>query len=484
MNATLQLLKSLAAFAVVLLPAAARSAPLSAASNLPRGRIVDKIACAADAGETYALYLPAGYTPDRAWPILYVMDPRSRGILAAERFRPGAEAFGYILASSNNSMSDGPMEPNLKAMQAMWADTHARFRIDDRRVYAAGFSGTVRSSVVLARSAPGSFAGIVGAGAGWPFETPPRKGDGFVFYGTMGTKDFNYYEMMDLEPQLAAAEMRHRVEIFDGIHQWPPAEIATRALAWLDLQAMRAGTIPKDSARIQAAWDETTGRARGEEKAGDLFQASRTWAGAAADFEGLRDTAEAGGKAAELAANPALQREVKDRAKRLRHDKETLAQAPGILAAVNPSGEPRTVAQVVALLRIHELRKTAESAPTADERLSAQRILNTLQVQTGYYLPHMYAERKQHDREVFVLSIATEIDPKSATVFYNRAAAYSKKGDRKRALADLRRATDNGWKDRAMLEKDADFDALRQDPEFKQLVQSLDGGAAKPAGNS
>jgi tetratricopeptide (TPR) repeat protein len=453
------------------------------ANDLPRGQVVDKIACAGAPGETYALYLPGGYTPDRAWPILYVLDPRSRGALAAERFRAGAEALGYILASSNSSMSDGPMDPNLKSIEAMWADTHARFRIDDRRVYGAGFSGTVRFNVVLARSAPGSFAGLVGAGAGWPFDQPPRKGDSFVFYGTVGDKDFNYYEMIDLEPKLAAAGVNHRVEIFDGIHQWPPAEIATRALVWLDLQAMKAGTIPKDAARIDAAWNETTGRARGYEKDGDLYQASRTWSGAAADFAGLRDTAEAERKAAELAANPALQRELKDRAQRLKHDQEILEQAPGILAAVNPSGEPRTVAQVVALLRIHELRKTAASAPTADERLSAQRILNTLQVQTGYYLPQMFAERKQHDRAIFVLSIATEIDPKSPNAFYNRAAAYAKKGDRKRALADLRQAVDNGWKDRTVIDKDADFDGLRQDAEFKQLVQSLGGAAPAPGGN-
>jgi tetratricopeptide (TPR) repeat protein len=437
---------------------------------------VDKIACAGHPGETYALYLPTGYTPERAWPILYVLDPRSRGALAAERFRPGAEAAGYILASSNSSASDGPMEPNLKAMQAMWADTHARFKLDDRRAYGAGFSGTVRSQIVLARAAPGTFAGIVGAGAGWPFDTPPRPEDRFVFYGTVGDKDFNYYEMMDLEPKLDAAGVIHRLEIFDGIHQWPPAEIATRALAWLDLQAMKAGTIPRDAARIDAAWAETTGRAKGFDAAGDLVQAWRTWSGAAADFTGLRDprdTAEAKKRADELAANPALKRELKERAERLRHDKEFLEAAPSILAAVNPSGEPRTVAQVVALLRIHELRKKAESATTADERLSAQRILNTLGVQTGYYLPQTFAERKQYDREVFVLSIAAEIDPKSPNPFYNRAAAYARKGDAKHAVADLRRAVDNGWKDAAALAKDADFDGIRQDEGYKQLVKSL-----------
>ncbi len=448
--------------------------PTDLARGTP-GHLVDKIACAGHPGETYALYLPKSYTPERAWPILYILDPRARGARAAELFRPGAEAFGYVLASSNSSASDGPMEPNLKAMQAMWADTHARFKIDDRRVYGAGFSGTVRSQVTLARAAPGTLAGILGAGAGWPFDTPPRSEDHFVFYGTVGDKDFNYYEMMDLEPKLDAGGIIHRLEIFDGVHQWPPAAIATRALAWLDLQAMKAGTIPKDPARIDAGWTETTGRAKAFDGAGDLVQAWRTWSGAAADFTGLRDVTEAKKRADELAANPALQHELKERAERLKLDKEFLASAPGILAAVNPSGEPKTVAQVVGLLRIPELRKKAESAPTADERLSAQRILNTLGVQTGYYMPRTFAERKQYDREVFILSIAVEIDPKDPTVFYNRAAAYAKKGDAKRALADLHQAVVNGWKDAAVIEKDADFDSLRQDEGYKQLVKSLGG---------
>jgi hypothetical protein len=147
MNAPLSLLSPLFIALLQVTPLPAKPAP---AGEPPRGQVVDKITCAGNPGETYALYLPDGYTPDRAWPILYILDPRSRGALAAERFRPGAEAFGYILASSNNSVSDGAMEPNLKSMRAMWADTHARFTIDDRRHYAAGFSGTAwRSSTAF-----------------------------------------------------------------------------------------------------------------------------------------------------------------------------------------------------------------------------------------------------------------------------------------------------------------------------------------------
>ncbi len=464
-------------------PVRPAAAPLPAPELLPRGKIIAKIPCAGAPGQSYALYLPSGYTTDRAWPVLYVLDPRGRGVLAADRFRPGAEKYGYLLASSNNSASDTATDPNVAAMRAMWSDSHARLRIDDKRVYAAGFSGTVRAAVALARAVPGSLAGLVGAGAGYPFGAPPRKGEPFLFFGAVGNQDFNYYEVSDLEPALAAAGIPHRIEIFDGTHQWPPQALAARALGWMEIQAMKSGTRPKDSAVVDALWSETLSLARNAEAAGDLFQAHRFYAGAAEDFSGLRDTGEAAAKAAEIAANPAFQRDGKERAVRFRNDKEALAAAPAILASaggVSGAGEPATVAQVVMALKVRELRDRAEHARDAEERLSARRLLNTYEVQTSFYLPQMYSERKQYDKTAFVLSVAAEIDPDDPLIWYNRAAAYARKGDAKRALADLHQAAAKGFKDGAALAADDSFATLRQDPGYRQLTTDLEAHAGSP----
>jgi tetratricopeptide (TPR) repeat protein len=462
-------------------PPAAPAAPI--VLKVPRGKVADKVVCAARPDESYALYLPTGYTPARAWPILYVLDPRGRGTPAAERFRPGAERYGYIVASSNNSLSDGPVEPNIDAMRAMWTDTHSRLKIDDHRVYAAGFSGTVRSCVTLARTVPGTIAGIIGAGAGFPFQEPPHKGDPFVFFGTLGNKDFNYYEVMDLEPKLTEAGIVHRIDLFDGIHQWPPEELATFALGWMDLQAMKAGTRAKDPALIEDLWTRTMAQGKAAEAAGDLFSAHRYYAAAAADFAGLRDAAPAAQRAAELAANPALQRDWKERQARIRRDEELLAGAPGILAAANPSGEPATVAQVVAALRIPELRAKAKNAPEPDERLSAQRVLNTLGVQTSYYLPQTFDQQKKWDQSIFVLSVAVEIAPENPFVWYTRAQAYAHKGDKKRALADLQQSVDRGWKDLDALQQEAAFAPLRQEPEYQRILLALTENLKPPSGS-
>ena len=98
-------------------------------------------------------------------------------------------------------------------MRAMWADTHYRLAIDTRRVYAAGFSGTVRFACQRALAAPGTIEGIVAAGAAFPFETKPTKDTPFLYYGTVGDRDFNYYEVLDLADAMTDLGLPHRIEV-------------------------------------------------------------------------------------------------------------------------------------------------------------------------------------------------------------------------------------------------------------------------------
>src|SRR3954454_7061336 len=326
------------------------------AAELPRGVLVEKVPCAGQPDQAYALYLPSSYKPDRQGPILYAFDARGDGKRVAELFRPAAEAHGWIVVSSWNSASDGPMEPNFTAMHALWADTHARFAIDDSRVYAAGYSGTVRFACILALTAPGSITGIIGAGAGFPFNTPPKKDNPFVFFGTVGDRDFNWYEMNDLDAAMGALNLPHRIEHFAGEHDWPPPDLAAKAIAWMELQAMKAGKREKSPALIEAEWARDRERALAQ-AAAHPAEAFHTWSAMAADYAGLRDVAEAPHHAPAVRISPACQKELHDRAERDRRDKDLLARAPGILAYSNPGNEPVTAAQIAAALKVPELKK-------------------------------------------------------------------------------------------------------------------------------
>lgn len=134
-----------------------------------------------------------------------------------------------------------------------------------------------------------------------------------------------------------------------------------------------------------------------------------------------------------------------------------------------------TVGQTVAALKIPEIQKRLQS-PDPQERLSAKRLLNTLWGQTASYLPRAFAERKQWDRVAFVLSIAAEIRPEEPAAWFSRAVAYARKGDRRKALADLRRAVDTGWTDVARIEGHEAFAPLREEEEYRKIVEGLKAG--------
>lgn len=463
-------------FAALALAAAA--SPLLAepapAAELPRGVVIEKVEVSAQPRYSYALYLPTGYRPDRAWPILYAFDARKHGKLVAERFQAAAETYGWIVAGSNDSMSDVAMAPGLEIMRAMWVDTHARLAIDDLRAYAAGFSGTVRLACTLGLTAPGTIAGVIGASAGFPTDRPPTKDVPFVFFGTVGDRDFNYYEMAELEETMTRLGLPHRIEPFEGGHTWPPEELAARAVGWMELQAMKAGKRARSAEIVEALWAEDLRRARSQEAAGRVLAAHHTWSAMAADYAGLRDVAAAERKAAELSASEAFKTGAQERSARHRRDVEYLEQAPQILARSNPVNAvegPVTVKKVAAELKIPELKARAGSADP-QESLSAQRLLNLTLVQTAYYLPRMFTGKGEHDRALFMLSIAAEIRPDDPEIWYEMAAAHARKGrsGRKKALEALRKAAEHGWTDAALIEREPAFDGMRQDEAFRQIV--------------
>lgn len=460
-------------------PPAAEKPPFPPLS-LPAGKVVERVECPDSPGQSYALYLPSGYTPDRPWPILYAFDPRANGAGVATLFSAGAERYGFIVASSNTSASDRADDPNPAALSAMWKDTHARFAVDNFRVYLTGMSGTVRAAIQLAHARPGVVTGILGAAAGWPFERRPDKGDRFVYYGTTAYGDFNYYEVLDLDEPLKALGLTHHFEVFEGVHQWPPAEIATRALGWFELQAMKAGLRAKEPAWIEAQWEEALARARAFESAGNLVLAEREYRQAGTDFAGLREAASGTAKADEIAKSSAFSQGTEHRLAVEKDEKAYLQSAPAILAAVNPVSGPVTAAQIVAALKVVDLRKRAADRSDPEASWSARRLLAALQGQTGFYLPTDFMAKKDYDRAIRILTVAIEINDKSSYPLVQRAIAYARKGDRKHALGDLEHAAELGWDDAAGVEAEEAFAPLRGEAAFGKALTKMRETASKP----
>jgi hypothetical protein len=152
------------------------------------GTVSDPVQCANDPAQSYTLFLPSSYSPDRQWSVLFAFHPAARGRLMVDKYQVAAEQYGVIVVASNNSRN-GPHAASAAAAQAMSADVSRRFSIDPQRVYLTGMSGGARVALTLAL-AGNNIAGVI-ASAGYP-DSQPRATVPFALFSTAGTEDFNY----------------------------------------------------------------------------------------------------------------------------------------------------------------------------------------------------------------------------------------------------------------------------------------------------
>ncbi len=329
------------------------------AEDLPLGRIVDEVKCAADPSQSYALYLPSNYSAGRTWPVILAFSPMARGRVPVERLQQAAEKYGYILAGSNNSRN-GDWQASQAAIRSMPSDVTARFSVDLKRVYTAGFSGGARVAMQVALSS-GKIAGVIACSAGFP-DAQPRQSAPFPIFGTAGTEDFNYLEMRALDRTLTTP---HRLAIFEGTHDWLPAALASDVIEWLEIQAMKSGLRARDEALIDKIFAARAAQASTEP--GELKAL-------AADFEGLRDVTAFAARAAEWER----QKEVKAAFKKERSIEQREEQMIGELAMLENglgSQAKRTDTLVELRDRLSDLSRRANAKDDSAERRLARRVL-------------------------------------------------------------------------------------------------------------
>jgi predicted esterase len=217
--------------------------------ELPKGRVVERVVCGGNPDQSYALYLPAAYSAEHAWPILYCLDPGARGRVPVERFRDAAAKAGFIVAGSNNSRN-GSAALAREAIQWLVTDTHQRFAIDDARTYAAGFSGGAR--LALAWAGSGRIAGVIACGAGFTASRIPNEVP-FRIYATAGVDDFNYEEIYAMSRELSRRGVPQRLAPFAGGHDWLPETLASEALDFLAGRLAVEPPPPESSEQKKAA---------------------------------------------------------------------------------------------------------------------------------------------------------------------------------------------------------------------------------------
>ncbi|MEW6207776.1 MAG: hypothetical protein AB1631_05370 [Acidobacteriota bacterium] len=473
----------------------------SIADDFPQGEIIQKVRCLSDAEQSYALYLPTAYTPSKRWPIIYCFDPAARGSVPLERFKPAAEKYGFIIVGSNNSRN-GPDSPLTLILRTLWEETHARFSIDDRRVYAAGFSGGARVASAMAYVSEGKVAGVIGCGAGFHQQIQPSRSLSFAFFGTVGVDDFNYPELRALDEALDGL-IPHRVETFEGGHDWASTEICAKAVEWMELEAMKAGRRVRDEAMIDESFAKSKEAARAAQASGMIYRTYLLCEAISSDYKGLRDVAEFEKKAAELRnskeAREAIKKEKDQIAEQKRRAGQLLAARARLRSAreaaavpdltiaptgietrqpgqsINTAGdesETRRLAIMDLRRALMDLKKKAEAKESTPERRVARRALSQYQAYS-FEMTMLLFQTKRYRLAAENLEVEAEINPDNPRLLYQLACAHSYNGNKKKALDALKRAVERGFKNADEIVNSRALEPLRADPAFQKIVEEI-----------
>ena len=436
-----------------------------------RGQVTDKVVCAGNPAQSYALYLPTNYVAGRQWPILYALDPGARGKIPVERFKEAAEQYGWIVAGSNNSRN-GPMQASADAWNAMWKDTHERFALDEQRSYATGLSGGARTAILFAHLCTDCIAGVIASGAGFPEQVVPSAPMRFIFFGTVGIEDFNFPEMRELDGALLKAGVARRLRVFAGRHEWPPPAVAVEAVEWMELQAMKAGKRQRDDQLINELWQRDFGLGQSSESANKPYDAYQFFLGMKDSFQGLHDTTELDKRLSQLGESRAVKDAIRQERQQTAKQREIESQ---IYLLISASGNNDDLSGANARLRltIADLKKSAKAESDSSDRRVARRVLEGLSVGLMEQGRELLQTQKKAAAAARQFELAVEVNPDRPGAFFYLAWAYALSGEKKKSLQALKTAIEKGFTDAAAINDNKAFDSLRKDPQYQQLIQSL-----------
>ncbi len=219
-----------------------------------KGKVIDSISVAGT-DETFALYLPSTYDPNKLSSIIFIFEPAARGKFGVERFVQTSERYNHILVSSN--LTQNFNKDNFDVINRLFDSVFNTFAIDKRLVYTAGFSGGSRLATTVA-VLTNQIEGVIGCGAGLSPNPPemPNPSHTFSYVGLVGTLDMNYHEMYNATAYLGKINIENELFTNGDPHKWPEPEQLAKAIGFLELQAYKKNLKPKNEDLIAELYKE------------------------------------------------------------------------------------------------------------------------------------------------------------------------------------------------------------------------------------
>ena len=419
------------------------AAPAARPDSFAIGKVIDTVACAADAGQSYAAYIPSTGNK-KALPVIYFFDPHASGSLPLYKYKALADKYGFLLIGSNNSKNGNDWQITEAIWQILSDDTRKRFKIDPQRIYTAGFSGGAKVASFEALNHP-EIKGVIANGAGLP-DGAAAGNYAFSFTAITGEGDMNMTELVAISKEFDKTSTRHRLMLFHGKHEWAPEKTMDVAFAGFQFDGMRNKLLPVNTAFINSYIANSKKTVDVYTKENNLLKAVAECVLASNLVGGLSSDANwFSGKATALSHQDAYKKQEQERQQLLATEqniKTTYAQQFN-------QGDMEYWKKEITDLQTKATATTAEGA-------MYQRLLAYLSLAFYSFSNQLVGNHRDVGADYYV-NLYKMADPTNSEAWYFSAILHARLNDLPAVEADLLKAVACGFNDKARLRSQNDF---------------------------
>lgn len=436
-----------------------------------KGGLMDSIPVASAPTESYALYLPQAFEQQNAQAVIFVFDPGGRGKLGIKPFIKAAEKYGLILVCSNTCRNSA-YEENYAIAERWLNDVFSRFKIDQNRIYAAGFSGGSRLASIIGVLS-NAFKGVIGCGAAFSANTAqaPYLPDHFYYTGLVGNLDMNYQEMILAGQWLDKIGLPNQIITFEGDHRWPDAEEITLAFDWFRLQDINNGLSPKDENFLNSYLSSRLDAAQLSMRNNQLLNATSAYERTLEDLGRHFNLDSISTRLEKIKSSKEYRKSLKEHGRITVLEiewKDKLIERMNLeLSRKNPPDDFEWWKKE--LNRIKEDYSESDNPLLRDMGIRLQNMIRAVVYET---MEMAVAEKKLKELNYYALLMQANW-PENSFFYFRLARAYASLGDEIKALELLKMAVAKGWNNSEWILRDKVFNPLTNKTEFQLLLDQM-----------
>ncbi len=282
---------------------------------------------------------------------------------------------------------------------------------------------------------------------------------------------------MRLDNEFDKWNVLHRFLVYDGEHNWPPQEICTRAVEWMEVLAMKRKLRPVDNGLIEKIYREELEKAQQLEEEGQVYRAVFEYEALVLTFQEWKDTKDIIDRISQLKQSEEYRQFMS--AEKEINEREDSHRQRFIQTFARIIKFPETVMNlddVYSELGISQLLYKVKNKKNINEYYLATRLLTELfihSVEEG----GRYYEKENYEMAIVFYEIAaksSEYKPSRLSyAHYILARFYALNNQKKKALKMLERAVENGFDNIEALENQEDLKTIQNSAEYKKIIREL-----------